>query len=120
MVAHSFVSKRCNKCAIRSESASTERAGSCRRSALSLAKADNRLVYASDLMSWQVVEYHDVAALERRGEHMLDVGSEGVAIHGAVEQPGCGNAGQSQTGDERHRLPEIGRATCRERECQYV
>src|SRR3546814_5340970 len=65
---------------------------------LSLAKADNRLVYASDLMSWQVVEYHDVAALERRGEHMLDVGSEGVAIHGAA----------------------IGRASCRDRVCQYV
>jgi len=65
----------------------------------------NRLADAGHLMGRQVVEHHDIATLEGRCQDVLDVHAEGIAIHGAIEHPGCGHAGEPQAGDEGHRLP---------------
>jgi hypothetical protein len=97
---------------MRSTTPSTVRAGFWRRSALSLenavsigfmgcrvagrragrGKRRDRLADAGDLVGGQIVEHHDIAALERRGEDVLHVGSEGFAIHLPIENPKAGHA----------------------------
>ena len=110
---------------MRSTRASTLRAGSCRRSALSLEKASSiglmsavgrqvedlgaaggdGLADTGHLVSWEVVEHDDVAAPQGRGEHVPDVDPEGFAIHGPVEHPGRGQPREPEAGDEGHGLP---------------
>ena len=56
-------------------------------------------------MGGQVIENHDVAALERGAKDVADVDAEGIAIHRAIEHPGRGHAAQPQSGDEGHGFP---------------
>ncbi|UIJ46274.1 hypothetical protein LZK98_04825 [Sphingomonas cannabina] len=58
-----------------------------------------------DLVSWQVVEHHDVPRPERWREDVLGVGAESIPIHRAIKHPGRRPASEAQAGDEGHRLP---------------
>jgi len=69
------------------------------------APSDDRLAHARNLVCRQIVEDHNIALSERRGENVLDVGAEGIAIHRPVEHPRRGHAGQAQPGDERQGFP---------------
>ena len=42
------------------------------------------------LVCWQVIEDHNIAPLEGRGQLGFDVGLEYVGCHGAVDEPGRG------------------------------
>lgn len=53
----------------------------------------------------EIVEDHDVAGIERWGELGFDIGFEGGAVHGAVDDPGCGQSIAAQSGDERLGFP---------------
>ena len=57
------------------------------------------------LVDGEVVEDDHVAALEGGSELGLDVAVEGVAIDGAVDDPGCVEAEAAQAGDEGLGLP---------------
>lgn len=71
---------------------------------LSLAPLD-RSPDAGNLVGRQIVHDDDVAAAERRGELLLDIAAEGIAVHRAVENHRRGQAAPSQAGDEGHGLP---------------
>ena len=49
-------------------------------------------------MAGQVIHDDGIACAESRGEDLFDIGAEGGAGHGAIEDIGCGDA--TQTGDE--------------------
>jgi len=53
----------------------------------------------------QVVEHHDIAALEGGAKDLPDVDAEGIAIHCAIEHPRRRHAAQPQSGDEGHGFP---------------
>ena len=56
-------------------------------------------------MGWKVVYHHDVAALERRCQALLDVGHEGCSVDWPVENHRCHHLVMSQSRYERDRLP---------------
>ena len=56
-------------------------------------------------MGWKVVYHHDVAALERRCQALLDVGHEGCSVDWPVEDHRCHHLVMSQSRYERDRLP---------------
>ena len=60
---------------------------------------------AGALVDGEIVQDHDVAALERRRELALDVEVEGVAIHRAIDHPGRDEPVAAQAGDEGLRVP---------------
>src|SRR5215472_11951478 len=76
-----------------------------RQVAQACASSPDRLLYASNLMECDVVGHDDVATLERRGQTLLHVSQECFAIHGSFDQHGSHDAGLTQAGDKRHRLP---------------
>lgn len=57
------------------------------------------------LMAGEIVHDDDVTGREFRDEHLIDIGLEGVAVDGAVEDHGRDDAGQPKTGHEGRRLP---------------
>ena len=63
------------------------------------------LADGGNLVCRQVVHDDDVARLERGCEDALDVSAEGLAVHGAVEQPGSRDAVEPEGGDEGHGFP---------------
>ena len=56
-------------------------------------------------MGWKVVYHHDVAALERRCQALLDIGHEGCPVNWPVENHRCHHLVMSQSRYERDRLP---------------
>ena len=48
----------------------------------------------------EVVGYHDIARLQGRTQHFLDVVKEGLAVHRAVQEPGSLDPVRAQGGDE--------------------
>ena len=56
-------------------------------------------------MGWKVVYHHDVAALERRCQALLDIGHEGCPVDWPVENHRCHHLVMSQSRYERDRLP---------------
>ena len=64
-----------------------------------------RLAHGRELVGGEVVHDDDVAGGQRRSEDLLDVGSQGHAIHGAVDRAGRRQTAQAQAGDEGGRLP---------------
>lgn len=58
------------------------------------------LAYRLAFVAAEVIHYHDVAGLERGDEDALHVGSEDVAVHGAIEDPGCIDPIMAQGRDE--------------------
>jgi len=65
----------------------------------------DRLAHARDLVGAHVIYEDDVALLERRHQHLLDIGEEGWAIHGAVDHVRGGHAVAAQGSNQRQRLP---------------
>lgn len=57
----------------------------------------------------QVVEYDDVAALQRRHQDLLDVGQEARIVDGAIEDRGRSQAVRPQPHNDRVRLPVTAR-----------
>lgn len=76
-----------------------------RQVAQACASRPDRRLYTSNLMEGYVVDHDDVATLERRGQTLLYVSQECFAIHGSFDQHGSHDAGLTQAGDKRHRLP---------------
>jgi hypothetical protein len=60
----------------------------------------DRLPDPGHLVAWQVIHDDGLACAESRGEDLFDIGAEGGAVHGAIEDIGRGDAGGPQTGDE--------------------
>lgn len=56
-------------------------------------------------MGGQVIHDHNVAGLERRHQDLIEVGQKRVAVYGAIEQPGRGQASDPQPCDEGAGLP---------------
>src|SRR6201993_4876160 len=69
------------------------------------ANSPDRLLHTSDLAEGHVVDDHNVPTLERRGETLLDVSQECFAIHGSFDQHRSHDAGLTEAGDKRHRVP---------------
>lgn len=60
---------------------------------------------ASDLVARQIVHDDDVVGRQGRRQALLDIGQEGLAIHGAIEHHGRRQAGRAQGGGEGDGLP---------------
>ena len=55
-------------------------------------------------MARQVVHDDDVPGPKRRGEHLLGIGEEGIAVDGAVVDVGCDDPVVAYRGDQRRGL----------------
>lgn len=64
-----------------------------------------RFTHAGNLVAGQIVHHHDVAGAQGGRQHLLYIGLEGGAVHGAVQDHGGGEAGCPQAGDEGGGLP---------------
>lgn len=60
---------------------------------------------AGEVMAAEIVHHHDVAGCQRRGELLLNVGKEQLAVHRAVDHQRSGQAGRPQRAHEGRRLP---------------
>src|ERR1700731_1686749 len=65
----------------------------------------DRLLHTSDLVERDVVDHHNVPALERWDQTLLYVSQEGLSIHGSFDQHRSHDADLPQPSDKRHRLP---------------
>src|SRR5437660_3186086 len=65
----------------------------------------DQLLHTSDLMEGDVVDHHNVPALERWHQTLFYVSQEGLSIHGSFDQHRSHDAGLTQPSDKRHRLP---------------
>jgi hypothetical protein len=57
----------------------------------------------------EIVEHHDIASLECRDQHLLHVGKKAGIVDGPIEHGRRRDAGGSQRGDDRVRLPMTAR-----------
>src|ERR1700731_3106713 len=64
-----------------------------------------RLFHNSYLVEGDLVDHHNVPALERWDQTLLYVSQEGLSIHGSFDQHRSHDAGLTQPSDKRHRLP---------------
>ena len=60
----------------------------------------DRLSDPGDLVGGQIVEHHHIALRQRGCEELPDIGEEGLAGHGTVQNQGCDEAGAAQPRDE--------------------
>lgn len=51
-------------------------------------------------MAGEIIENDDITRFESWGELRLDVGLEDSAVHGAIDDPGCGQTIAPQSGDK--------------------
>src|SRR3974377_432685 len=65
----------------------------------------DRLLHTSGLVERDVVDHHNVPALERWDQTLLYVSQEGLSIHHSFDQHWRHDAGLPQPSDKRHRLP---------------
>src|ERR1700737_4547191 len=65
----------------------------------------DRLFHTCNLVEGDVVDHHNVPALERWDQTLLYVSQEGLSIHGSFDQHRSHDAGLTQPSDKRHRLP---------------
>lgn len=65
----------------------------------------DRLSGALDLVGGQTVQDDDAAGAQRWGEHLPDIGDEGLAVHRAVEDHGRRETVEAQTRHQRRGLP---------------
>src|SRR5580700_5827792 len=65
----------------------------------------DRLLHTSDFVERDVVDHHNVSALERWDQTLLYVSQEGLSIHGSFDQHRSHDAGLPQPSDKRHRIP---------------
>jgi len=75
---------------------------------------------AADLVGRQVVHDDRVARLEGRGEDVGHVGAEGLPVHRAIKQPGCGDAARAQAGCDGRGFPMMGWTPRRHRRARMV
>src|SRR6516165_10033883 len=60
------------------------------------------LLHTSNLVEGDVVDQHNVLTLERRNQTLLDVGQEGLSIHGSFDQHWSHDASLAQPSDKGH------------------
>src|ERR1700686_5350563 len=65
----------------------------------------DRLFHTCNLVEGDVVDHHNVPALERWDQTLLYVSQEGLSIHGSFDQHRSHDAGLPQPSEKRHRLP---------------
>src|SRR6266849_4509052 len=65
----------------------------------------DRLLHAGDFVEGDVVDDHNVLALERGGQTLLDISQEGFSVHGSLDQHRRHDTGLTEASDERHRFP---------------
>src|ERR1700688_2970012 len=65
----------------------------------------DRLLHTSDFVERDVVDHHNVSALERWDQTLLYVSQQSLSIHGSFDQHRSHDAGFTQASDKRHRLP---------------
>lgn len=65
----------------------------------------DRLVHAGDLVKRDVVDDHDVLALQRGNQTLLEVSQKGWPVHGPLDEHRRDDTSLAETGDQRHRLP---------------
>src|SRR3979490_200712 len=65
----------------------------------------DRLFHTPNLVEGDIVDHHDVPALERWDQTLLYVSQEGLSIHGSFDQHRSHDAGLTQLSDKRHPLP---------------
>ena len=65
----------------------------------------DRLFHTPDLVERDIVDHHNVSALERWDQTLLYVSQEGLSIHGSFDQHRSHDAGLPQPSDKRHRIP---------------
>ena len=53
----------------------------------------------------QIVEHHDIAAPQRRGQHLLHVGAKAGVVYGPIKHGRRGESGGSQRRHDGVRLP---------------
>ena len=56
-------------------------------------------------MARQVVHNDDIAGFQAGDQQLFHIGLEGIAVHGAVNDHGRGQASRPEAGDERGGLP---------------
>ena len=69
------------------------------------ADAFNREANAGDFVDVEIVSDDHIPGVERGDQHLLDVGEEAGTIDRAIEDAGGGEAGDTERGEERTRLP---------------
>jgi hypothetical protein len=67
---------------------------------------------AGDLVAAQVVEQDDVVRSQGRGQHLLDVSAEALAIDDTVEHARSSDPAAAQTGDQGRHFPMPVRHRC--------
>ena len=65
----------------------------------------DRLANAGNLVRAEPVHDHDIAAVQRGNQHLLDIGEEGLAIDRPIEYARSNQAILAQTGDEGRGIP---------------
>src|ERR1700719_2794610 len=65
----------------------------------------DRRFHTPNLVEGDIVDHHNVPALERWDQTLLYVSQEGLSIHGSFDQHRSHDAGLTQPSDKRHRLP---------------
>src|SRR3974390_1717291 len=65
----------------------------------------DRLLHTGNLVEWHIVDHHNVPTLEGWNQTLLDVGQEGLSIHGSFDQHRGHDASLTQSSDKRHGLP---------------
>src|SRR6266849_4974953 len=64
-----------------------------------------RLLYPGDFVEGDVVDHHNVTALEYRNQTLFDVSQEGFAVHGSFDHHRRHDASLTETSDKRQRFP---------------
>ncbi len=72
------------------------------------------------LVGRQVVHHHDVAGLQRRRQHMADIGVKCIAVHRPVDHHRRGHAVQTQGADGSGGFPMMGWTPPRRHHCAKV
>src|ERR1700680_3361917 len=65
----------------------------------------DRLFHTCNLVEGDVVDHHNVPALERWDQTLLYVSQKGLSIHGSFDQHRSHDAGLTQASDKRHSVP---------------
>ena len=65
----------------------------------------DRLFHTPNLMEGDIVDHHNVPALERWDQILFYVSQEGLSIHGSFDQHRSHDAGLTQSSDKRHSVP---------------
>ena len=69
------------------------------------ARGLNSLAHTVDLVRAEVIHHDDVARVQLRRQHLLDPGDEGLAVDGAIQDAGCGQAAFTQSAHKRGGVP---------------